>query len=163
MDHLEGLEILGRVALLQTGLKNHVVAANRLGHGSGLANGERDGLLAIDVLAGLGGAHGDGRVPTLAGHHGHSVDVVASEQFAEVVVRLETMKLAARLLGAVDLIENVGVVLPSPRIDVAEGQKLHVGVVGEDAEVAASHAAHADRADRDPVAGRRGPVEAQHV
>ena len=162
VDHLECLAVLGRVALLQPGLEHAIVPPHGVDHRAGLPDRQRDRLFTVHVLACLGRADGDRRVPPFAGDDDHGVDVVAGQQLAEVVVRLEAVEQTAGLFRTIGSLQPLGRVVAAPRVDVAQGDQLHVVVARENAEMAASHHADADRTDRDPVAGRRRAVGPQH-
>jgi hypothetical protein len=49
-----------------------------------LANRQADRFLAVDVLARLGGEHGSGRVPAVAGGNEDRVNILTREQIAKI-------------------------------------------------------------------------------
>ena len=162
MHHFKRLAVTGRIALLQTGLENPLVAAYRLHHRSGLPNRQGDRLFAIDVLAGLRGPHGHGWVPTLAGGNDDCIDIVAGQQFTKVAIRLEAVKQAARLPGTVGLLQDVRHLVAAPWVDVAECNKLDVRIPREDAEMAAAHHPDTDDADGGPIARCGRTILSEH-
>src|SRR5262249_8986938 len=63
-------------ALLAAGLEDAVVLAGRLDHGAGLADGQRQRLLAVDVLAGLARLDSRDGVPVVRRGDDDGVDVL---------------------------------------------------------------------------------------
>ena len=83
-DFLEG----GYAPALRTGLENASSLCECLGNALAIADRDAARLLAIDVLAGLRGNIGRGRMPTISGGNDHRIDVVSGQHFAEVPVEL---------------------------------------------------------------------------
>ena len=83
---LAGQAIARVGALLAAGLEDAVVLAGRLDHRLAFLDGEREGLLAVDVAAGLHrGDRGQG-VPVVDRADRDGVQVFLGEQLAEVFV-----------------------------------------------------------------------------
>jgi len=82
-------------AELGAGLEHAVVLADRLDHLASLVDGQRQGFLAIDILARLHGRDGNQGVPVIGDDDRHGVDVRPCEQFAEVLVGVDAFAPAA--------------------------------------------------------------------
>ena len=78
---------VGQAAALRAGLEDAAGAAERLGQLEALGDVLGAGLLAIDVLAGIGGEAGGGGVPVGAGGDEDGVNVAAGQQLAQIAVR----------------------------------------------------------------------------
>ena len=117
-------------------------------------NGEADGFLAIDVLAGVRGEHGGRGVPAVAGGDEHRVNVLSREQIAKVresdAIRVAVV--CVHLLLA-DPPASARASLTAAKLDFREGEKIRQGVAGAVAD--------ADAAKDDAVARRDGAVEAE--
>src|SRR5262249_42301492 len=85
-DILDGGAELAVGALLAAGLQDAVELAHRVDHGRGLVGGQRQRLLAVNVLLRLAGIDGEDGVPVVGGGDDDGVDVVALEEVAVVVV-----------------------------------------------------------------------------
>ena len=72
-------------ALLGAGLQDHLVVAHGLDHVAALIDGQGEGLLGVDVLLRAGGGDVDQAVPVVGRAVDDAVDVVALEQFPEIV------------------------------------------------------------------------------
>src|SRR5208282_152307 len=70
--------------LLAARLEDHVVLANRVAHGAALDDGERQGLLAVDVFPRLAGLDHRDRVPVVRCADLDGVDIVAAQDLAEI-------------------------------------------------------------------------------
>ena len=75
-------------ALLAAGLEDLAGRADGLDQGLGLGDGQRQRLLAVDVLAALQRLDGHQGVPVVGSGDGDGVDVLVFEQFAVVGVAL---------------------------------------------------------------------------
>ena len=84
MDVLHGGLAARVTAPVEPALDDAVVLAGRLDHGAAFLDGEADGLLDIDVLAGLAGPDGLQSVPVIRRGDGDGVDVLVLNQLAEV-------------------------------------------------------------------------------
>jgi hypothetical protein len=104
---------------LRAGLIDGSQTLHRIGDGSALGDGQRNRLFAIDVLACLCGFDGNNGVPVVGRRNQHSVDVIADENFAEVIVR-GTVSVAIR---RIDRFLCLG---PVVGIDVADRQQAKV-------------------------------------
>ena len=76
---------------------------NGIDHGDAFGQGVRERFLAEDVLAGVGGGDGRDRVPVVGRGDAHGVDVVAGDQFAEILVALAVLVAVLR----VDLLDGL--------------------------------------------------------
>ena len=114
----EGDGILEALAGARLGAALHeaVVLAGGLDHLPAFPDVVRDGLLDVDVLAGLSGGDGDPGMRVIRRGDRDGVDVFAFEQLAEVGVGVE--------LVAVPLLEAVGHAVEDLFIDVAEGDEI---------------------------------------
>ena len=148
-----GLMKLGGGTLLQAALEHPTVASDRVDHGPRLADGQRDGFLAVDVLAGLG-RHDRGQgVPAVAGCDKDGVDVFAGQENAEVVACLTApIRAGGALLGVSRLDGGLGM-FAAPPVHVADGDNLGIRILQAAPDVALAHHAGADEAKGDAVAG----------
>jgi hypothetical protein len=130
-DEVAGEAEADVAALLGAGLQDSVVLLLDREQPLALVDRERQRLLAVNVLAGLHGGHGDQRVPVVDGGADDHVEVLLLDELAEVGVGLG---LGVLLLG-------LGEVL---LIHVAHRQHAAetLGVLG----VSPAHAAAADQA-----------------
>ena len=83
---LHGRLEVGHAPALGAGLEDPAGLADRVVELLAEVDGQAAGLLAVDVLAGLGRQHRRRRVPAVAGGDQHGVDVGPVEQLAEVAV-----------------------------------------------------------------------------
>ena len=137
-----------QVAPLRAGLEDLARAAEGLGQDQALGDVLRAGLLAIDVLAGVGRQHRGRGVPVRAGGDQHGVDVVAGQQLAEVAVGGAVRVAVLRVDHLLDRLAALG-------LHVADGHEPDVGLLQEAAQVVAAAVADADAADDDLFARRR--------
>src|ERR1035438_10381511 len=137
-------EALG-AALLRAGLQHDAVPAHGIDHVPALLDRERQGLLGIDVLAGLRGGDVDKRVPVVGGRVDDGVDVRPLEHPSEIRV------LRGRLAADGEFPRGLGRVA---RVDVADGDDL--AVVGCIRAVALSHSTAAYEGDARAVVRRKG-------
>ena len=117
LHHVDGAEEqLGRAALLRAD-HHHLVGVLLAGVADQLVlfEGERQRLLAEDVLAGLEGLDGDFDVPVVYGVDAHQVDVVAIENLAVVAVGVGLALASFRVI--------LGVV-GTARVNVADGHDI---------------------------------------
>ena len=122
--------------------------ARRLREGAGLEDGMGQGLLHIDMFAGLHGGHGDGRVRVIRRRHDDGVDVLlAVQHLAEIPVH------GGLGVGGKDLRRVV-------RVHVAQG---HDVLGGAGADIILAHAAYANSGNVQLFAGRGLTLTAQHV
>ncbi|MFO0927219.1 MAG: hypothetical protein U0736_09295 [Gemmataceae bacterium] len=140
-DHLGRLGGVGTGHPLNAALDDSFLAAGDLDHAPALDDGERQRLLAVDVLAGLAGVDRLQRVPVVRGDDHHRVEVGPLQQLAVVVVLLG---LAADLGGG-----EVEVRL----VDVADRRDLAVLVLQKGVEHLVAAVAQADEADAHAVVG----------
>ncbi len=149
----------GEVALgppLRAMLEHAAVAGHGVADGPPLGDGEGERLLAEHVLARLCRRDADHRVPVVGGADRDRINVVAVEEFAEVVVG------RAALVGA--LCHQVRVVAFGGRaggvaarlLRVAHGH--HLARVQKRLHVARPASPDPDAADVDAVAGGRAPL-----
>jgi len=81
------------------------------------------------------------------------VDIVACDQVAKIRIR-------RTVLVAIDVVDAPLGAFPVVLVHVVHGHHLATRITQEAAQVAVALAAHADRADGDPIAGGRTPVRA---
>src|SRR5262249_50033487 len=79
-DQLAGAAEIAVGTLLAAGLENAAMLLDRVRHGSALGDGQRERLLAINVLAGAGGGDDRDGVPVIRRANNHSVHVLARQQ-----------------------------------------------------------------------------------
>ena len=120
------------------------------------ADGVRQRLLAVNVLARLRGLDGTEGVPVVGRGDDDGIDVLAAEELAEVCVGGAAGERAFLfLLGVVGFDLLLGVV-PAFGDHVADRHDLHAGIAEEAAEVPAALRADADEAERDALIGPGG-------
>ena len=83
---VHGIAEMRRAALLRAHLDDAIVAARGVDHDAALADGERERLFDVDVLARLARHDRRQRVPVIGRADDHRVDVLAIEDAAEVAV-----------------------------------------------------------------------------
>ena len=107
------------------------IAAGLLGdldHGLALGDGQRQRLLAVDVLALAHGVDGDQGVPVVGRGDDDGVDVLAVEQLAEVLVGFDfTYRFLEAVAGLLDLVHGPVAVAA---IHVADGDVLDAVLAG---------------------------------
>ena len=123
-------------------LGDALVLLGRAHHGPAFLDAVCQRLLAVDVLAGLAGQDGGDPVPVVGRGDHDRVDVFAVEHAAKIAVGLG--RSAGRRLRA----GEVGLV------DVADGRDLDLWKLLECVEQTGAHAADADKAQHDLLAGR---------
>ena len=153
-SQLAGEGEVRQVAPLRAGLETRARAAHGFGQDQALRDVLRAGLLAIHVLAGLGGIHGGRRMPVGPGGDQHGIDIVAVEQFAKVAIHVAVL-IAVLLVG--HLLDRDA----ARFLHVADGHELDVLLFQEAAQVVGAAVADADAADARSVRWgprrRRGP------
>ncbi len=136
-------------------------------HRLALADRQRHGLFAVDVLAGLRGGDRDQGVPMIGNDDRHGVNVGTRQHVAEVVVRLAAgVSSRGRLRGIIRLDLFLGRLPPQEllgravavagRVHVADGDDLHVVLLEEGGKIESALIAVADDRHVDAVAGRGG-------
>ena len=83
LDHLGDLHEVRRRAVLRTDLHDAIVLARRVHHHAAFANGQRDGLLDVHVLAGLTRQHRGDRVPVIRRRDMDCIHILQIEQLSE--------------------------------------------------------------------------------
>jgi len=136
---LAGEGEVGEVPPLRAGLENPARAAHRLGQRQALHDVLGAGLLAVHVLARLRRVDRGRRVPVRSRGDEHRVDVGAGQQLAEVVIR-------RAVLIAVLLIGHFLDGRAACRLDVGNGDELHVRLLQKAPEVVAAPVSDADAA-----------------
>ena len=151
---LAGVAELLAGSLLRAELEDAAVAMHRVAQDLDLVDAHPHGLLDVDVLAGPDGGQGVQDVPRVERGNGHGVDVIAVQQFAEIVVHgaiLVPVVRVHRLLGP----------FAHRAFDVADGHDLRPGDAHAGAHVPEAHVAHADAAHDDAFARRDAAGAAQ--
>ena len=113
-----GLEV-GDAAPLRAGLEDAAVAPDRVVQGLAQPDRQAAGLLAVDVLAGLGRQDRGRGVPAVAGGDQHGVDVRPGQQLADVAVHRAVL---VAVLGVDHRLDR----LAAAGLHVADGHELHV-------------------------------------
>jgi hypothetical protein len=140
-DLVDGVDEVGRAAALEADLHDAVVLAGGGEHGFAFAHVGADGLLDVDVRAGLaGGDHRQG-VPVVGGADEDDVQVLFLEHLAVVAVKAGVLLLA--LLAGHD---EVGGFFKDLLVHVAEADDVDGGDLHEAEEVVLSVPARADQA-----------------
>ena len=151
---------------MASGLQDPLVLAHGVDHRAALPHGERERLFAINVLARRGGHAGHHAMPVVGHDDRHGVDVLARQQFAEIVVGVAALILGSAGLFGVKLVhlllarfaaeEMAGIAISgAPLIHVANRKDLDVGLLQEGRQIDSALIARADDADVDPIAGSR--------
>ena len=97
-------------ALLAAGLKDDFVLLHRVDHGPSFANGEGDGFLTVNVLAGPGRPDGGFPMPMIGGGNKHGIEGLVFEEFQVVPGDIQSVPGPGRgVLGVVLLDEFLGV------------------------------------------------------
>ena len=143
-----------RGALLGAELKNAFLAMDFLSQGPVFGEVEAHGLFEIDILAGADGGQGGEHVPVIGRGDENGVNVLTSEQLAEVGV-------GGAVFVLVVLIDAVAGLFEVLFHDVADGDDPGVFLVQEIAHVPLPLRADADAADDNAAAGRdvAGPAK----
>jgi hypothetical protein len=129
-------------------LEDAAVAGDGVAHGPAFGDGDGEGLLAEDVLAGLGGGNGDEGVPVLGRGDDDGIDAGHAEQLPEVA---EHGRASAEAAAG-----GLAAVLPR----IADGQRLRRRAE-EAAHDIVAPSAEADEAEADAIARRRPALRAQ--
>ena len=162
MDRLNPAELAGvrqlggelevvDVATLRAGLEDAFVAIDRVGEFLALADRHAAGLLAINVLARLGGEDAEQRVPAISGGNEHGVDVGTPQHLVHVA------SLDAVLVVVLP-VDHHADHFAARLLDVGNHDKLDVGLAQKALEHLAPARTDADAADHDAVARRHRAV-----
>ena len=143
-----------RGALLRAELEDTFVTADCFAQGPVFGEVEAHGFFEVDVFAGADGGQGREDVPVIGGGDEDGVEVLAGDQFAEVMV-------GGAIPILVVLIDPVAGLLEVGGEDIAEGNNAGVLLAQEVAHDALALGAQADAADGDAAAGGdlAGPAE----
>ena len=145
-------------ALLASGLEDAAEARDGVAHHPPLPDRQRQGLLAVDVLAGSRGAADVDRMPVVRRPDDHRVDVVAREKIPEVVVRIAGRGAFGAFLVREHLVPRR---VSASAVRVADREDLDLVARHEAAQVRTPHSAATDEAHRqasggcEPLAERR--------
>jgi hypothetical protein len=71
--------------LLGAILEDAIVLIDNLASSEIFLDADTERLFAVDVFAGAGGGQGDGHVPVVRGDDMNRIDIVAGQEFAEIV------------------------------------------------------------------------------
>ena len=148
-----GLEIR-HAAPLGAGLEDPLGLPDRIVQGLAQPDRQTAGLLAVNVLSGLGGEDRRRGVPAVARPDQHGVDVRPRQQLAEVAVE-------DTILVAVVLVDEFLPRFAPAGLHVADGHAPHVGLRENPAEIVRHARADADHPQRDPLRGGRRGVQAE--
>ncbi len=151
-DQFAGEAEVALAALLAAGLKHAAVSSHRRDHVPGLADRQRQRLLAVDVLAGPGRRARDDRVPVVGRGNQDGVDVLSLQQTLELVVLVAALERAGLPIGGVLLLDLLLRIAALDGVDVADGDHLDLLVIEEAAKMAAAHVSDPDESDRDSLA-----------
>src|SRR5690606_36176912 len=120
-------------------------------------------LFAVDVLARLGGSDDGNRVPVVRCRDHDGVDIIAFEDFPEILIGITGRESAGGdLLAVMEIDKGLSRLassesaIPVPAtstIDVAHGHDLNAVLLQEARNVIHAHVAGADEAQRDAFAG----------
>jgi len=154
-DKFARLAELSAGPLLAARLEDRRVPPDRLGHEVGPADGQRQRLLAVDVLAATGRLDGAQGVPVVGHGDEHRLDVVPGEHLAVVHVALAV---AAAVRGVDEVDRHVAELL----VDLRDAEDPDLAVLDQAAQVVLALLADADEAHRDAVARGRA-ASAQDV
>ena len=147
-DHLHGEAVGGGRAALRPGLVDRAETAAGVHQLAALTDGERDRLLAVNVLAGARGVDGTEPVPAVAGGDGNGVHVLARQQLAEI--RVGGAVLVA-VIGVHLLLRGLQPVGPA----IAHGDVLDFGEGKEGRQRVQGAVADPDGAEDNAIARRR--------
>ena len=146
------------------GLEYDAGLGDGVAHRAPFADGQREGLLAVNVLSRLASFdHGDG-VPVVGRAYFDGVDILATEDFVVIDVRVATLRDARRVVLAVVLLDQAlgGLataelavpVAEALAVDVANGDDLDAIILEERPDVVEALVAGSNHAEGDPVARR---------
>ena len=121
-------------------------APEGLGQRETLGDAPRAGLLAIDVLAGMGRQDRSRSVPVRPRGDEHRIDVAAGQKLAQVAIRGAIRIAILRIYRLLDRLAAIG-----PH--VADGHEPGVGLLQEAAQIVRAAVADADAAHQNPLAG----------
>ncbi len=117
-------------------------------------DGERSGLLQVDVFAGAHGVDADERVPVIGRADDDGVDVFVGEQLVVIAVAGNAVVGLAGFL-CVEIVDELFAVFDTMSIEVADGHDAGAVELHDAGHVVhAGDAADADGADIDAFAGR---------
>ena len=130
---------------LRADLHDALVATRGFDHQPALAQVVRRRFFDVDVLAGVAGENGRGRVPMIGGGDEHGVDVLVLQDASKVADLLGRAALAGFDAGG-------GLVL-ALGVGIADVGDADVFFRSQCADVARAHAARADDGDVDAIVG----------
>jgi len=136
--------------LLRTGLENAAVAADRIAYGLAFSDGYTKRFLAVHVFAGPRRSHGDRGVPMVLRAYHHGINVITSQNLAEIVVGVTGLAAAAPvrliLLG-----NHLRCAITLVAFDIAYGHYLCVGRWQKRTHVARAAPTGTDDPQRDAI------------
>src|SRR6266542_1688482 len=116
-----------------------------------LGDGERGGLLQVDVLACLDRRYGDGCMPMIRRADHHGVDILAGEELAVVAVPGYAVVRLAALLAVVTVDQRLGI-SDAFAVEIADGDNPGRVVFPQPRQIVrARNAPVADGADVDAI------------
>ncbi len=118
----------GRGALHGARLQHTPVLADGVDHLAAFANGQGKRFFAVDIFARFRGGASDQRVPVIGRGNNDGVNVVAREDFAEVVVDIAALVFAALFVIRVFRFNAVFRFRPRRFEDIADGDELCFGI-----------------------------------
>jgi len=117
-------------ALHTAGLEDAIVTPHGVDHSPGLFDRLRQGFLAVDILARLGGLDDRNRVPVVGGRNHDGVDIVPGDHLAEVAVGIATLVRAAALAGVI-IFDDLLAASQLELVDIAGCDDVRAGRVEE--------------------------------
>ncbi len=153
-DQFAGLLELVARALHAAGLKDHTVAGDGVDHRPALGQIVGERLLAVDVLSGIGRRYALRGMPVVGRGDDNRVDIVAGEEFAEVMI-------GCAILVAIEAVHHLPALGKVLLVDIANREGMRVFLLYGAAQYPACLAAACDAPDGDPVARRRRAVQTQ--
>ncbi|MBA7715514.1 hypothetical protein ES703_124562 [subsurface metagenome] len=140
-----------------------------LSHRPAFGYRQAQGLLAVNILAGLRRHNYRYRVPVVRCGDANRVDIIPGNHLAKINVRITALEFAGSILPGVVVFDDFAGRLPAePRplpavlipvtvfiarlYDVADGGNLHIGLTQKRPHVVRAHAAYADTAHSNSIA-----------
>ncbi len=136
-------------------LKNSFVRAHGAHHRAALVDGVRHRFFAVNILARIRRRDRGERVPVVGRGDDHSVNVLARQQIAEIVVGIAAFVVSAFFLFGVGGFDFVLGQIAAGRIHIAHRQHANVATRQASAEQAVALFANANETERDLHARRR--------
>ncbi|OQA01969.1 MAG: hypothetical protein BWY71_00187 [Planctomycetes bacterium ADurb.Bin412] len=176
-DQFAGKPDTAAGTLVTARLQNPLISFYRLANGPAFRDGIHQRLLAIDVLAGLGGGDGNQAMPMVGRANRDRVDIRAGQQFAEIVIAVAALVGAVSLLLGIILFRTSAggiaaggrtagklvehVIIVTALVDITDCDHLDIGLFQKRQHIPRPLPPGSDAAHDDAIAGSHRAIQSQ--